>query len=102
MAHIEILPENRFGLAFPYDEARVAEVKKLTDRRWNPELKRWELPIGQLGNIIRLFRLDTSELDRKVVRAWQMHQIRAAKVRMQTGNLVTTILGDALPVEKID
>jgi superfamily II DNA or RNA helicase len=102
MTQIEMLPENRFALMFPYDEARVAEVRKLHDRRWNADAKRWELPIAQLGNVMRLFRLETNQLDRKVMRAWQMHQIRAAKVKMQSGNLVTTLIGEGLPLEKID
>ncbi|MGI8905300.1 MAG: DEAD/DEAH box helicase [Candidatus Sumerlaeaceae bacterium] len=102
MADIQILPENRFSLAFPYDEDRIAQIKLLADRRWNPEDKRWELPIGQLGTVLRLFRLESADLDKKVLRAWQLHQIRAKKVHLQSGNLTTTLVGDGLPLEKID
>jgi superfamily II DNA or RNA helicase len=102
MPEIQMLPDNRFSLAFPYDEHRVAEIRKLSDRKWNADEKKWELPVSHLGAVMRLFRLEATDVDRKVLRAWQMHQIRAKKIRIETGNLSATLVGEGLPLEKID
>lgn len=102
MADLQILPDNRFSLAFPYDEARVAQIRRLNDRRWNADEKRWEFPIIHLGAIMRMFRLESTDLDKKLVRAWQMHMIRAKKMKIRSGNLTAVLEGEGLPLDKID
>jgi len=102
MSELKLLPENRFSLSFAYDENVVAQIKSLSGRRWNSEERYWELPITHLGTVMRLFQIDNSTLDKKLLRAWQMHQIRAARVKAQPGNVETTLVGVGLPVDKID
>lgn len=40
---------------FPYDPQRVAAIKSLSDRRYDPDTKTWIVPLALLGEVIRIF-----------------------------------------------
>lgn len=55
-----------FEIAFDYNPAVVAEVKKLPGRKWNPDSKRWTIPVAEsisLKSLLDRIKDDKVEFD---------------------------------------
>lgn len=100
--YLEPLSAEYFSLRFPYDKLFVGCIRKLKDRRWNEEAKHWEVHIGHLGEVLRLFNMKPDEIDRKLTRAYTMYRIRNSQTRIRVSNVQAELAGTKLPIEKID
>lgn len=96
-----LLPEGRFGLTIPYNEAYVALIRGLADRRWNAEYKRWEIGLAHLPEVLGMLSLDMAEVERKLLRAYQMFRIRHGRARIVADNVWATVTGVNLPLDRI-
>lgn len=96
------LPEGRFGLTFPYNDAYVAFIRGLADRRWNAEDKHWDIAMVHLPEVLSMLNLDLADLDKKLLRAYQMFRIRHGRARITADNLWARVSGVDLPHERID
>lgn len=45
------LDGDRLVLAFPYDEAMIAEVKAIPGRRWDSETRTWTFPLSAVATV---------------------------------------------------
>lgn len=99
---VEYFTADQFTLQFRYNPSHVRKIRSLKNRRWNNDAKRWEIHVSHLGDIIRIFRIDPATLDKKVLRLFQIHQIRHSCTRLRVGNAMTRLEGTELPLEKLD
>lgn len=74
----------------------------MPNRAWNPGEQRWELHIANLPAVLNLFALDRAQLERPLLRAFQMFRIRQASIRISVGNVTSKIVGTGLPLKKIE
>lgn len=100
--HIEPLEREYFAVRFPYNERLVRRIKSLPNRRWNKEKSRWEVHISHLGEVLRLLNRKADDVDKKLLRSFQIYRIRNCSVRLLLGNVVAELSGTGLPVDKID
>jgi superfamily II DNA or RNA helicase len=101
-AHLEILNQEFFGLRFPYDPAYVSRVKKLENRKWNNQEKRWEVHIAHLGDVLKLFNLSNEAVDRKLLRSYQIHKIKNYQTRIIAGNVSARLSGAGIPMTRVE
>lgn len=101
-AELDFISTDYFGLRFPYSAARVAGVRRLADRRWNKNERRWEIHVAHLGEITKLFALDRDHIDRRITRAFQIHQIRNCRLRIRRDTVYAQLVGTGAPLAKLD
>lgn len=99
---LELLENGKVAVSFPYNEEVISRLRALTERRWDPEKRRWEVGIGHLNELLDIFHVESASLDKRLVRAYQMYRIRHGRARINAGNLDAILAGVNLPMEKID
>lgn len=99
---LELLDNGRIAVSFPYNEEVISRLRALADRKWNPEKRRWEVGIGHLNELQDIFQIGSAEVDRRLLRAYQMYRIRHGRARITAGNLDAILTGVNLPLDKID
>lgn len=99
---ITLLPDGQLSVTFPYNAEVVARIRALPDRKWNPSNRQWEVGIANLPEIASALRIDMSDLDKQVRRAYQIHRIRHARARIVADNVNASLTGVSLPLAKID
>lgn len=102
MRRFELLKEDRVGVRFPYNERLIAEIKKLQGRTWNAKEKRWEVPLSQLQQLVKIMGTDLQNVPREVVEAFEKRWGGDVDVHIEKGNCFVRISGKDLPVEDID
>jgi superfamily II DNA or RNA helicase len=101
-ARIELVGDHALGLTFPYDKDRVAAVKALAGRRWNPAHKRWEVHPTHLGAVMRLFGLSEADLPPELRGRARPQGEGAGHARVELGPLRARLSGDGLPLAELD
>jgi superfamily II DNA or RNA helicase len=101
-ARVELVGDHALGLTFPYDEARVAAVKRLAGRRWNPAHKRWEVHLTHLGAVMRLFGLAEADLPPGLRGRARAQGGGAKQARVELGPLRARLSGGDLPLAELD
>lgn len=99
---LTLLPDGRLGVKFPYNTEMIARVRALPERDWNPVEKRWEVGIGYLPEVVRAVRMDMDQVEKKIVRAYQIYRIRHVRARINADNVVSVLSGASLPLATID
>lgn len=99
---LALLAPDKFLLRCPYTPTIVAALKALPNRAWKPQEQRWELHIANLPAVMKLFALDRTQVERPLLRAFQMFRIRQACIRISVGNVTSKIVGSGLPLKKIE
>lgn len=67
--------DDAYKLSFKYDPITVAKVKELTDRRYLPEDKAWEIPSHELPNLIEKIGAGNILTDEGVTGALNVQEI---------------------------
>lgn len=98
---IESISPEYFGLHFEYDAMWVNYVKSLGSRKWNGTEKRWEVHVRHLGEVMKYFRVPTENVDKKLMRTYQMSRIRNATTKIHVGNVTAQLVGSGLPLQQI-
>ena len=101
MRRIELVDDQTLGITFPYNERMIEELKKLSNRRWNAQARRWEVHLSHLGDVIRILHVDPRNLPRHVVARYRS-EWEGVATKLSVGNAVTRISGSKIPVEEID
>src|SRR5262245_25606364 len=91
-----------FALTFAYNALLVSKIRRLGTRRWNKELKRWEVGLGELENVMRLFGRAREQVSPHIWRKYQIERIRGSRVRMEVGAVQSKITGEGLPHQRFD
>ncbi len=99
---LELLENKRIAVTFPYNDDIISRLRSLSDRKWDPEKKRWEVSICHLHDLLDIFGLQMADLDRNILRCYQMYRIRHGRARISVGNCHAVLSGVSLPLEKID
>ncbi len=102
MRRFELLDDNRVGVSFPYNEKAIQQIKTLTGRRWNAKEKRWELPLSQLGELLRMLNVEPRNVPRPVMEAYEQQWGGGVDARLDVGNCYTKLTGRKLPMERIE
>lgn len=99
---MKLLGSGRIAVTFPYKDEVIARLRRLADRKWNAELRQWEIGVAHLHELLEIFNLEPADVDRSLVRAYQMYRIRHGRARIAAGNVEAFLSGMNLPLEKID
>lgn len=99
---LELLENGRVAVAFPYNDEVISRLRALADRKWDPEKRRWEVSIAHLGELLDIFHVAPTDVDKRLYRAYQMYRIRHGRARISAGNIEAAIAGVNLPLERID
>lgn len=99
---LELLESKRIAVSFPYNDEIVSRLRALSDRKWDPAKKRWEVGVSHLHELLEIFNLQTSDVDRRILRCYQMYRIRDGRARITAGNVNAVLTGVSLPLDKID
>lgn len=99
---IEFLSSDYFSLRFPYNASRVANIRRLADRRWNKVERRWEIHVSHLGDVLSIFGLARDTVDKRIVRSFQIHQIRHCRLRLRVDTVSAQFAGTGVPYSAID
>jgi len=99
---ITLLAKDKLAVSFSYRDEFVVKIRGLSERRWDPELRHWEVGISQLSELMQIFALETKHVPRDVMRAYQVHRIRHGRVKITVGPCQATIVGFNLPLAAID
>lgn len=67
--------EDAFKLSFKYDPVTIAKVKELTQRRYLPEDRAWEIPAYELPNLVEKVGIHNIQSEEAVVGALQTKEI---------------------------
>lgn len=60
--------KDAFVVSFKYDPQTVERIKRLSQRRYIPELRAWEIPSSELINLVDLFGTDNINIDAKYLK----------------------------------
>ena len=71
MKRIELVDNQTIGLMFPYNEKMIEEIKKLGNRRWNAQTRRWEVHLSHLYDVIRILHVDERNIPRQVLQVYE-------------------------------
>lgn len=52
--NFQLLPMDKVGISFQYSPELVSAVKRLTGRKWIPEVKLWEIPLKSVPEIPKI------------------------------------------------
>jgi len=99
---LELLESGKIAVSFPYNDEVISRLRALTERKWDPEKRRWEVGLNHLGELMDIFNIESAEVDKRLYRAYQMFRIRHGRARINANNLDAILSGVNLPVEKID
>lgn len=99
---LELLENGKIAVSFPYNDEIISRLRALTERKWDPEKRRWEVGIGHLNELMEIFRLEQADVEKKLLRAYQMFRIRHGRARINANNLDAVVAGVNLPIDKID
>ena len=67
--------EDAYKLSFKYDPNTVAKIKELTQRRYLPEDRAWEIPVYELPNLIEKVGLNNILADEAITGALKTKEI---------------------------
>ncbi len=98
----ELLENKRIAVKFPYNDEIISRLRALADRRWDPVKRRWEVGVGHLHDLLEIFNVPISDVDRRILRCYQMYRIRDGRARITAGNVNALLSGVSLPFDKID
>jgi len=98
---IDLIAEDTVAVTFPYDAGLVKAIKTLDDRRWNPKERRWEVHLSHLEEILRLFALDRSGLDARILEQFERSGVRQP-LTARIGPLEGQLSGGGIPLADID
>lgn len=98
---LELIDEEYLGIKFQFNQSLVNEIRALTNRRWNPEVKRWEVHIGHLPEIMKIFYLHPDKIDKKILEVYRKKWINTSLL-VKVNNIYTVLSGASIPIDKID
>jgi superfamily II DNA or RNA helicase len=98
---LEFISADTLSVEFPYDAGRVACLKLLARRKWNPTKKRWEVHLSHLPELMRIFRLMPADVPPPILLRFQKCWAAEAPLRVELGVLEGRLVGRA-PLEAID
>ena len=101
MPQLEKIDNEYFSVRFQYDRGIVHQLRQLNTRRWNPELKQWEVHIAHLAEIMRIFRIRPDGVPPELMRLYQSRWIQP-KIRIHAGNSFAQMEGGQIPLDSID
>ncbi|MBE7561091.1 DEAD/DEAH box helicase [bacterium] len=99
---IRLLPDQYLGVSFTYHADIVARLKRLEQRRWNPDARRWEVHLSHLPQLLEILSMDERNLPRDVRLAYEAGGWKHLSVRFSLGNDYSRIGGRGLPLEALD
>ncbi len=99
---IRLLPDGYLGVSFTYNSEIVAKLKRLEQRRWSPDAKRWEVHLSHLPQLLEILAMDERNLPRDVRQAYEAGGWTHVSVRITVGNAYSAIGGRSLPLEALD
>jgi superfamily II DNA or RNA helicase len=101
MKRIELVDNQTIGLMFPYNEKMIEEIKRLANRRWNAQSRRWEVHLSHLNDVVRILHIDERNVPRQVLQVYEQEWAKT-ELKLRVGNAVTRISGNRIPIEEID
>ncbi len=101
MIVLTLVKEDFIGLRFPYDQEIISSIRKLDNRRWNPEEKQWEVHIAHLPELMKIFYLHPSDIHADIMDLYQKKWISSTFI-INVGNLTSSFTGKSYPIDKID
>ena len=99
---IRLLPDHYLGVTFTYSPDLVQKIKRLEQRRWNPDAKRWEIHLSHLPELIEILAMSERNLPRDVREAYTEAGWENVAVRIEIGNVQCSIGGRNLPLDALD
>jgi superfamily II DNA or RNA helicase len=101
MIVLNLVQEEFIALKFPYNQEIIASIRKLDNRKWNPDEKQWEVHIAHLPELMKIFYLPPSDIPPEIMTLYQKKWI-SSPFQISAGNLFSTLKGKSYPMEKID
>lgn len=98
---IQLIKDETLGVTFAYDARVVDLIKLLRVRRWNAAKKRWEVHLSHLPELMRIFKLEESQIDPDISKRFK-DALPQSGLRVRLGTLRGKISGSGAPIEKID
>ncbi len=98
---LELLRNDVIGVHFDYDRLFVDALRRLSNRRWNPRERRWEVHLSHLPELSRIFNLEASAVPSPIRDAYAARWGGSA-VRVELGPLKARLAGGRPPLEAID
>jgi len=101
MRRIVLLDQDYFAVSFPYNAATVERIKRLSNRRWNPDAKHWEIHLSHLPEVMAIFRMNQTMVPPDVNKAFA-EKWQGADAVLRIFNDKSLLSGGNLPIEAID
>lgn len=98
---IELLNPETLAVAFPYDAERVAAVKRLRVRRWNPKKIQWEIHLAHLPELIRILALKPADVSEQIKDLYRAGWARCG-LKAVVGPLEGRLSGGGAPLGELD
>lgn len=98
---LELIDQEFLGIKFKFNQELVTQIKALENRRWNPELKRWEIHISHLPEVMKIFMIHPDAVPDEILALYQCGWI-TVNFKIKIGHAQTTVSGSNIPVELID
>ena len=67
--------DDAFKVSFKYDPVTVARIKELSERRYLPEDKAWEIPAHELPNLVAKIGIDNITSNSEIMEAFKPSEI---------------------------
>ena len=97
----ELLKNEMVGVTFDYDAVRVAELRRLQNRRWNARKRRWEVHLAHLEDLMSIFGLGPGDLPSTITEPYQKSWA-SCRLRVTLSVLEGRLSGAGVPVDEID
>ena len=90
---LELLESGKIAVSFPYNDEVISRLRALTERKWDPEKRRWEVGLNHLAELMDIFHIEPTDVDKRLYRAYQMFRIRHGRARINANNLDAVLSG---------
>jgi len=101
MKRIVLIDQDYFGVSFPYNASIVERVKRLSNRRWNPDERQWEIHLAHLPEVMVILRLSQTMLPPDVRKAYAENW-QGVDVVVRIDNARTVLSGGDVPLDAVE
>ena len=102
MRRFVLIDNHHIGVSFPYNEQAIQQIKRLPGRKWNTKERRWELPLSQLGPVLKILGAEAQNVPRSIWALYEEQWGGDVDARLEVGNCFTTLQGRNLPMARIE